>query len=270
MPFYTIIILALVQGITEFLPISSSGHLVLAHQFMGNAGQDLCWEQNRMMDVAVHVGTLLAVLLYFRRDVSSMICDIGHKNSRGHALARHIGVASIPVLAAGFVVNWMQPSLLCLIEVMAWMTLIFGVVLGVADKYCRADKTIAQMTDRNAFFIGLAQTLALVPGVSRSGITMTAGRILGYSRTETAHFSLLLAIVAISAAGGLATLDMIRMGDWRLGTDVLIAVVLSFVTGYAAIVLMMSWLSRASFMPFAVYRVILGAGLLFALYSGWM
>ncbi len=270
MPLYTIIILALVQGITEFLPISSSGHLVLVHQFMGNGGQGLCWEQNRMMDVAVHIGTLLAVLLYFRRDVSSMICDIGHKNSRGHTLVRHIGVASIPVLIVGYIVNKAQPSLLCMIEVMAWMTLIFGVVLGIADKYCRADKTIDQMDGKRALLIGLAQTLALVPGVSRSGITMTAGRLLGFSRTETAHFSLLLAIVAISAAGGLATLEMLQMGDWRFGADVLIAIALSFITGYAAIVLMMSWLSRASFMPFAVYRVILGAGLLFALYSGWM
>lgn len=270
MPLYIIIILALVQGITEFLPISSSGHLVLVHQLTGNGGTNLCWEQNRMMDMAVHVGTLFAVLLYFRKDVVSMTYGLGQPNSDGRNLFKYIIIASLPVLAVGYLIEKLQPSLLCLVEVMAWMTLIFGIVLGVADKYCRAYKTIKDMTGRRALLIGFAQALALVPGVSRSGITMTAGRVLGFQRAETAHFSLLLAIVAISAAGGLMTLDLIQTGDFRLGIDVLIGVALSFVTGYLAIYLMMAWLSRASFMPFAIYRVLLGGGLLIALYSGWL
>jgi undecaprenyl-diphosphatase len=270
MPFYLIIILALVQGITEFLPISSSGHLVLVHQFMGNGGQDLCWEQNRMMDVAVHIGTLLAVLLYFRNDMISMARGLTQPKSEGRALMKYIVLASLPVLAIGLAVEKLQPSLLCMIEIMAWMTLVFGIVLGVADKYCRADKTIKDMTWRSALIIGFAQSLALVPGVSRSGITMTAGRILGFKRTEAAHFSLLLAIIAISAAGGLITLELLQSGDFALGINALIGIGLSFVTGYVAIYLMMAWLSRASFMPFAIYRVLLGGALLIAIYSGWM
>lgn len=223
-----------------------------------------------MMDVAVHIGTLLAVLLYFRRDIFMIARGLGDRASPGFRLAKHVMIASIPVLVIGYIVNEMQPSLLCLLEVMAWMTLIFGVILGIVDKYCPDNKSIDQMTWKNALMIGAAQTLALIPGTSRSGITMTAARWLGYSRTEAAHFSLLLAIVAICAAGGLASLELFQSGDMRLGIDALIAAVLAFFTGYAAIVLMMKWLARASFMPFAIYRVLLGGGLLIAIYSGWM
>lgn len=270
MPLYTIIILAIVQGLTEPLPVSSSGHLLLAHNLLGHGGADMCWETNRALDVAMHIGTLFSVLLYFRKDVFDILRGLGNTGSGGFRLARNVVIASIPVLMVGLALNIMKPSFLCLIEVMAWMLLIFGIVLGLVDRYATAHKNIEDMNWANALLVGLAQSLALIPGTSRSGITITAARALGYRRTEAARFSLLLAIIGISAAGALTGLEMIQEGDFTLGLDAALAAFMAFLTGYAAIAFMMNWLKNASFLPFAVYRVLLGGGLLIAIYSGWL
>ncbi len=267
MPLYHIIILALIQGITEFLPVSSSGHLVLTHALLGEGKTDLCWETNRLMDVAVHVGTLFAVLLYFRKDILMMLCGILNPKSDGFKLGFYLVLASIPVIIAGFGLQMIKPSFLCMVEIMAWMTLIFGVVLYFADKVDDG-KELKDMNWKSALIIGLSQMIALIPGVSRSGITMTSARFLGFSRVEAARFSLLLSIVAISGAGFLTSLDLIETGDITLGYDILTAVALSFVSGYIAISLMMRWLSTATFMPFVIYRVGLGIILLGLIYGG--
>ncbi len=267
MIFYHIILLAIIQGITEFLPVSSSGHLVLAHYLMGNGGTDLCWETNRLMDVAVHVGTLLSVLLYFHKDILKMLCGLTNVRSDGFKMGRHILVASVPVVVAGLLLDFWQPSFLCLVQVMAWMMLIFGVVLGFADKQ-EVSQPLDAMTLKQSFLIGLSQMLALIPGVSRSGITMTSARFLGFSRVDAARFSLLLSIVAISGAGMLTSLSLIDEPNIDLGFDILMAVVLSFIAGWVSIALMMKWLSKSSFKPFVIYRVILGVILLALIYSG--
>jgi undecaprenyl-diphosphatase len=150
---------------------------------------------------------------------------------------------------------------------MAWMTLSFGVILWWADKY-QTGKTLTAMTKGNALMIGLSQTLALIPGVSRSGITMTSARFLGFSRVDAAKFSLLLSIVAISGAGLLSGLDLFQDGGLQIGQSVIIAVILSFIAGWISIVLMMKWLSKASFKPFAIYRILLGILLLTLIYTG--
>ena len=266
MPLYTIIILAIIQGLSEPLPVSSSGHLLLTHTLMGHGGINACWESNRALDVAMHIGTLFSVLVYFRKDVFAVLGGIGNRHSDGFKLAWNVALASIPVLSVGLLLQIYKPSFLCLIEVMAWMLLIFGIILGFVDKYAKSEKTVEQMTWRNALFIGIAQSLALVPGTSRSGITMTAARWLGYHRTEAARFSLLLAIVGISAAGGLTALEMVVEQDYNLGYDALIAAFVAFAVGYGAIAFMMKWLGKFSFMPFAVYRVLLGGGLLVWIY----
>ncbi len=267
MPLYHIIVLAVIQGITEFLPISSSGHLVLTHALFGNYVGDLCWKTNRLMDVAVHVGTLLSVLLYFRKDIAMMLGGITKPQSTGFKLSGKILIASLPVMIAGFILQMIQPSFLCLLQVMAWMSIIFGVLLYFADKM-NDGRTMQDMTLKNAFFIGLSQMLALIPGVSRSGITMTSARFLGFSRIAAARFSLLLSIIAISGAGLLTSFDIINTDNIDLGFDVLFAVTLSFIAGYIAISVMMHWLSRATFMPFVIYRVILGIALLGLIYGG--
>ena len=271
MPLLHIIILALIQGITEFLPISSSGHLVLAHAAMsGNEAQE--WDKHIVMDVAVHIGTLFSVLLYFRKDIALMLQGAislasGKLNHTGTKLAAKIVIGSIPVIIAGLILNSLQPSWLLAIEIVGWTTLVFGIVLWIADRLKPTQKTLEELTIKDSLIIGLAQCLALIPGTSRSGITMTAARFLGYSRTESAHYSLLLGIVAISGAGALGGLEAFSDPDLQITFDILLAALLAFISGYIAISLMMKWLSRASFTPFAIYRIILGTVLLALVYA---
>lgn len=267
MPLLTLLILAVVQGITEFLPVSSSGHLVLVHAFLDTAETDPF--DALKMDIGVHIGTLAAVLLYFRTDLWAMFCGLFQKKEKeGRTLMLHLIIASVPVIIAGFILDALEPGWMRLLEVMAWMTILFGIVLWWADRTPEASRTVSRLKLKEAFLIGLAQMLALVPGTSRSGITMSAGRFLGLSRTEAAHFSLLLAIVAISGAGTLLGYDLYKEGNTDLGGQIFIAAILSFLTAYAAIAVMMKWLAKATFLPFAIYRVILGTLLLALLYSG--
>lgn len=276
MPLYYLIILALVQGITEFLPVSSSGHLVLVHEFLSSTAHDQ-WSHDLLLDVAVHVGTLLSVLLYFHRDIWTMIrgclsyiqpSKMSHTGDLPLHLPFFIILSSLPVIAAGFALHALAPAWLRSAEVMAWSTLIFGALLWWVDAKRPLDKTLVKLDLRGALIIGLAQILALIPGTSRSGITMTAARGLGFNRTESAKYSLFLAIVAISGAGTLGGLDLLDSDDLSLGIDVLVAVGLSFVSGLIAIKLMMNWLSKASFKIFGIYRLLLGAILLGLIYTG--
>lgn len=272
MALYHILILALIQGITEFLPVSSSGHLTLYHGLIDTGQTDLAL--NRTIDIAVHVGTLFAVLLYFRADVMKMLCAAlcvfkrDSKSSDGLRLIGLVLIGSLPVIAAGFALHLWQPDWLQAIEVVAWTTLIFGIALLWADKKFPEKRDVESMSYKDAAFIGLAQILALIPGTSRSGITMTAARMIGFSRREAAHYSLLLAMIAISGAGLLGGLDVIQSGDIVLAGDVLLAAGLAFISGYAAIALMMRWLERAGFAPFAYYRMALGGVLLTLIYTG--
>ena len=268
---YHIILLAIIQGITEFLPVSSSGHLGLFHCFTDHCTH---WDQeNLAMDVAVHVGTLLAVLLYFRRNVLRMLLGLkdigsGKAKSSNARLFLYVLVSSLPVIIAGFALNLYEPDWLKTLYVIAWMTLIFGIVLWYADTKTTSVKKVEQMTYKDALLIGLAQIIALIPGTSRSGITMTAARFLGYNRTDSAHYSLLLAMVAISGAGALIGLSVLEEGSTQLGIDVLVGVIFSFFSGLIAIFAMMKFLERSTFTAFALYRVVLGTALLVLLYAG--
>lgn len=260
MPLLHIVILALIQGITEFLPVSSSGHLVLTHKILGTQG----WDQDLTMDIAVHIGTLFAVLFFFRRDIAALL------RAKNIKVPANIIIASLPVIVAGYVINGAAPEWLRTIPVIGWGFVVFGVVLWVADRFFPQEKAMENLSMRQAFFIGLAQALALIPGISRSGITMTAGRFLSLNRTESARFSLFLAIVAISGAGALGGIDLLHSGNVTLGLDALIAAFISFASSFLAIALMMRWLTRATFTPFVIYRIIFGAVLLALFYSGFI
>lgn len=260
-----IILLAVVQGITEFLPISSSGHLVLAPALTGSPDQGL------LVDVAVHIGTLAAVLIYFWRDVFAMLGGFvllltGQINA-GARLALHIVLATIPVVAIGFYfkVSGIEEQLRS-IEIIAWTTLGFGILLWIADKIGMTINRLEHMRWGGALFIGLAQVLALIPGTSRSGITMTAARFMGYERSDAAQFSMLMSIPVILGAGLLAGIDLHQGGNIQLNKDVLLAVGLSFVTALIAISVLMNWLKRSTFTPFAIYRVLLGIAILVWIY----
>lgn len=272
MTLYSLIILALIQGITEFLPISSSGHLLLAHSVLDDGASEDIFRENLLIDVAVHVGTLFSVLLYFWRDVWAMFTSLidtltGKHESTSARLNIYVIISSLPVIAAGLMMNIMDFYWGHAIQVVGWTTLLFGIMLWHADLK-PTNKSLKDMTWIHALLIGLAQAIALVPGTSRSGITMTAARYLGYSRTEATRYSLLLAIIAISGAGVLGAKDLIETGDVTLTTDALIAAGLSFVSALGAIALMMKWLEKASFKIFAIYRIILGVALLWISYSG--
>ncbi len=270
MSLYHIVILALIQGITEFLPVSSSGHLVLAHAVMGDNGG---WEENLTLDVAVHVGTLFSVLLYFRKDLKNMFSGLWQltakkEKSDGLKLLLLILVGSVPVILAGLALHFLKPEWLRSVEVIGWTTLLFGLLLWAADKLKPSEKTFEQLTYKDVALIGLAQALALIPGTSRSGITMTAARWLGFKRTDAARFSLLLAMAAISGAGTLQGIGLIKSGDLMLGLDALIAAAMAFIAGWVSIDLMMKWLAKATFTPFVIYRIVLGVLLLGLIYSG--
>lgn len=263
-----IVVLALVQGITEFLPISSSGHLILVPLLTG-------WQdQGLLLDVAVHVGSLGAVVLYFRRDVGAMLRGLlvwrpsGPSDEPGLRLVGLVAVGTVPVVLAGAALKFAGTDSLRSMALIGWTTLGFGLLLYLADRLGAQERSVQQMGFGGALAIGIAQALALIPGTSRSGITMTAARALGFRREEAARFSMLLSIPTIIAAGGLLTLDLIELGQAELRSDVLLGALLAFVSALLAIALLMRWLERASFTPFVVYRVILGAGLLAFAYAG--
>ncbi len=269
MPLLHVLILAFVQGITEFLPISSSGHLVLTWELFDRAGWAVPEQDNThrlILNVAVHVGTLLAVCLYFWRDIAQMIGGVVKlavgQTSPGARLALYIVLSSIPLVIAGYFFKEPITALLQNVRVVAWATIIFGVILFAADRMGMTVRRIEHMTTTGAIFVGLAQVLALIPGTSRAGITMTAARILGYERPEAARYSMLLAIPAILGAGTLTGFDLYESGNVRLGTDAIVAAAIAFVVALAAIAFMIRWLRRASFTPFVIYRLVLGVALL--------
>lgn len=273
MPLLYIFVLAVVQGITEFLPISSSGHLVLTWEALAGfdpAAITYSTAERLDLDIAVHVGTLLAVICYLWRDLAGLLGGVlrlaqGRLEQRGR-LALYIVAATIPVVVVGFLAkDWIGLHLRG-IEVVAWANIGFALLLWMSDRMGLLVQRLEHMTLGQAMIVGLAQVLALIPGTSRSGVTMTAARFLGYERQEAARFSLLLAIPAIAGAGLLVGKELYEGGNLSLGLDALTAVALSFVTAFAAIALMMRWLTRASFRPFVIYRLLLGALLLALLY----
>ena len=267
MPTLHIAILAVIQGITEFLPISSSGHLVLVPVVLDVPDQGL------IMDVAVHVGTLGAVVLYLWREIWTMLLGLARavrgRRDPGSRLAGQVVLATIPVIAAGYALNHYYPNGLRGLEVLGWATLGFGVLLLIADRIGMTLRRIEHLGYGDVLIIGLAQALALIPGTSRSGITMTAGRLLGMERTDAARFSLLLSIPAVAGAGALKGYELWQTGNEAVTSDIILAAFLAFVTALIAITLMIAWLRRATFAPFAVYRVGLGAAIL-ALFYGWI
>lgn len=268
MVFYHIALLSLVQGITEFLPISSSGHLILLHNILDPETVRSA-ETNRMIDIALHVGTLMAVLVYFHKDVWAMIkggLDILARKPFAHSenaqLTTHVLISSIPILiVGGLIYKFVDPEIFYNPKIIIWTTTVFGALLWLADRRPQ-EKAVEDIGFKQALLIGLAQTLSIIPGVSRSGITMTASRFLGLSRTQAARYSLLLAIIATSAVGAVGILDILEKGDTQLSTDAAMAAGLTFLTGLVVIAFMMKWLAKFSFLPFVIYRFALGGALI--------
>jgi undecaprenyl-diphosphatase len=261
-----LIVVAVVQGLTEFLPISSSAHLILV-PLVGD------WpDQGPMIDIAVHLGTLGAVMVYFRQDVATMFLGVlallRGRFTSGARLFVLICLGTVPALVVGYILasqGYMEQLRSPLL--IAWMTVLFGLLLWAVDNICLRVNRMEQLNYTAILLIGLAQCLALIPGTSRSGITITAARALGYERSDAARISLLLSIPIILAAGTYATWEVVQGGQMALGVDALVAAALAFVTALLAVALMMRWLRHASYTPFIIYRLALGAALLYWLYG---
>ena len=265
MPLTNLIVLALIQGLTEFLPISSSGHLIIVPNLIN-------WhDQGLVIDVAVHAGSLLAVIIYLWRDLWSItvaLIDFRNLQQRPDLkLAKLIIIASIPVMVMGLIISLISDNLMRSVEIIGWATLVFGILLGISDKIGLSVSDLRHMGIGDAVLIGISQILALIPGSSRAGLTITMARFLGYDRKTAARFSLLLAIPAILGASTLKGIEVVQANNLILGIDVLIAGSVSFLAALASISIMMAWLDRAGFMPFVIYRIILGAALLVWVYA---
>ncbi|CUB04929.1 undecaprenyl-diphosphate phosphatase [Marinomonas fungiae] len=263
MLWYHIVFLALIQGLTEFLPISSSAHLILPSQIVSWPDQGLAF------DVAVHVGTLIAVVSYFWRDVYFILKDwsaslLGARATSNSRLGWWVILATIPAVLVGLCFNHFIEANFRSIEVIAYSTIGFGVLLWVSDRFFAHAKDIQQLRLPSVLVIGVAQALALIPGTSRSGVTMTAARFMGFSRDAAARFSFLLSIPIIVAAGSLKSLELLSgqhllVVDWH---SIIWGVVLSALSAYLCIHLFLKWLSQIGFLPFMIYRLALGALLL--------
>jgi undecaprenyl-diphosphatase len=261
MDFLQAIVLALVQGLTEILPISSSGHLVLVPYFLGWPDQGLAF------DVALHVGTLFAVVAYFRREVAQMLVAwggslTGKALDRDSRLAWLLVLATVPAALAGLLFNDFIEANLRSPKVIVCTLIGFGLLLGWADWWNRGQRGEYELGWRAALLIGCAQALALVPGTSRSGVTMTAGRLLGLSRTGAARFSFLMSIPVIGLAGTYKLLQL-ATGDATVPWAMMGAgMVVAFGSTLASIHLLMALVQRFGFLPFVVYRLLLGGVLI--------
>ena len=262
-----LLILALIQGITEFLPISSSGHLILLPNLTGMQ------DQGQVIDVAVHVGTLFAVILYFWSDVKIAGAGVarlakGKVDTQGAFLALCLLIASVPVILLGLALKLAGlADMLRSTALIGWAMLVFGIVLYWADQTGPVEKKAAQWSLKDALIMGLWQALALIPGTSRSGITITAGRQLGYDRESAARLAMLMSIPTIIASGTLLSVEVIQTADMAAARDGALAAVFAFLAALAALALMFKLLKSVSFTPYVIYRVILGVILLIIAYT---
>jgi len=256
-----VVVLAVLQGLTEFLPISSSAHLIVLPLLVDWPDQGLAF------DVAVHVGTLLAVLLYFRRDLTRMVRDWLQSLAAGRRVGDslmvwYLALGTVPVGLGGLVVSAVGGESLRSGAVVAGATLFFGLLLWWSDRYGRRERDGEAIGWRDVAIIGAAQALALIPGTSRSGITITAGLALGLTREAAARFSFLLSIPVIILAGGLETVQAASSETPVAWGAMVVGALIAFACAYATIHLFLTLVERIGLLPFVIYRLVLGAVLL--------
>lgn len=253
------VILGLVQGVTEFLPISSSAHLILTSYLLG-------WEdQGLSFDIALHLGSMLAVVVYLRKDIGSLMRGLSLRGSGDieratqTSLAQALVVGTIPVALAGLTLLGFVESTGREPALIATTSIVFGIALMIADRKGTHERTLRTIGWRDGLLIGLGQALALIPGTSRAGITMTVALALGYKRSVAARFSFLLAIPVSALVAGKQLLDARSGADFAIDPSLfLIGFVVSGVSAYLAIGFLMTWVKRQDYSLFAAYRVVLG------------
>ena len=248
-----ILVLSFIQGISEFLPISSIAHLVLVSKYY------VFNNQNLLIDICLHLGSLLAIIVYFRNDLFSFI------KNRNFLIKILIG--TIPIIPVGYIfyetgiINELRN-----LEVIGWMSLIFGILLYISDKTKINKKIETDFSNKSAIFIGLFQILALVPGVSRAGITITSGRFLGFNRFDSAKVSFLLSIPTLFAASILGTYNIYKEGSQELNFLAIIAVIFSFAFSYITIAIFLTFIKKFSLKIFVIYRIIISILILATVY----
>ena len=248
-----ILILAIIQGISEYLPVSSAAHLVLVSKYYVFTNQSL------LIDICLHLGSLIAIIFYFRNDILNFI--------KNKDFLIKILIGTIPIIPVGYIM--FQTGLinqLRSLEVIGWMSLIFGILLYVGDRSKITKKIDTQFTNKSAIIIGLFQVLALIPGVSRAGITITSGRLLGFNRFDSAKISFFLSIPTLAAASLLGIHNIYKEGSAELNFLAIIAVTFSFIFSYFTIALFLNFIKKFSLNIFIIYRIILSLFILGIVY----
>jgi len=265
------IILGIIQGLTEFIPISSSAHIRLAGEVFPNA-----IDPGAMFTAITQIGTELAVLIYFRKDIvriiSAWISSLTNKSARNQdsRMGWLIIIGSLPIVVIGYLAQDFITSELRSLWIIASMMVVFGLILGATDRFASKTKELSQLTVKHGVLYGLAQSLALIPGVSRSGATIAMGRALGYSREAALRYSFLLALPAVFGSGlyqQKSALSEDQAAVYSLG-ETFVATAIAFVVGYLVIAWLLKFVTTKSFAPFIIYRVILGSTVLGLLASG--
>jgi undecaprenyl-diphosphatase len=265
------IILGIIQGLTEFIPISSSAHLRLAGEVFPNA-----IDPGAMFTAITQIGTELAVLIYFRKDIARIIsawfASLSNKNARNQdsKMGWLIIVGSVPIVVIGYLAQDLITNELRSLWIIATMMVVFGLVLGAADRFGGKTKELSELNVKHGILYGLAQSLALIPGVSRSGATIAMGRYLGYSREAALRYSFLLALPAVFGSGFYqlqSALSENQVAVYSL-SETLVATVIAFAVGYLVIAWLLKFVTTKSFAPFIIYRVALGSAVLVLLATG--
>ena len=248
-----ILILAVIQGVSEFLPVSSAAHLVLVSEYYAFNNQNL------LIDLCLHFGSLMAIIFYFRKDLFNFM--------KNKTFLIKILIGTIPIIPVGYILY--QTGLinhLRNLEIIAWASLIFGILLYVSDKVKVTKKIDTEFTNKSAIIIGLFQVIALIPGVSRTGITITSGRLLGFNRFDSAKISFFLSIPTLAAASLLGIYNIYKVGSTELNFLAMIAVIFSFIFSYFTIVVFLNYIKKFSLNIFVIYRILLSLLLLFIAY----
>jgi len=248
-----ILILGAIQGISEFLPVSSAAHLILFSKYYEFSNQNL------LIDISLHLGSLIAIIFYFRKDLFNFV--------KNKSFLIKILLGTIPIIPVGYILY--QTGLiyhLRSLEVIGWMSLIFGILLYISDKFKITKKIDTEFTNSSAIIIGLFQVLALIPGVSRSGITITSGRLLGFSRFDSAKISFFLSIPTLGAASLLGIYNIYKEGSTELNFLAIIAVIFSFIFSYFTISIFLNFIKKFSLNIFIIYRILLSLFILAVVY----
>ena len=268
--------LGLLQGLTEFLPISSSAHLRLAGEFLPGAG-----DPGATFTAITQIGTELAVLIYFRKDIARIASawltkvimrkEVAGNSRQDVRIGWMIVVGTLPIVVLGYLFQENIRNTFRSLWLIAIVMIVFGIILGIADRFGRSERNLDSLTSRHGLAYGFAQSLALVPGVSRSGATIAMGRVLGYTRESALRYSFLLAIPAVFGSGFYELKTAIGEDNPAAPYSLIEtfgATIVAFFVGYVVIAWLMKFIATKSFMPFIIYRIVLGTGILILLATG--